>query len=372
MIKTKYPLLEHGFLLGYVGGDFHHLNLPYHAHFDRDDWAERCELEAKNRVNGERFFLATGEKEGDLENYFIPFKRMPNGKFDLTKFGEDMEEIEWRLERLWERDIATMICIATGIKGKRFKHTVWHKQNNINSTTDEHTRFMSHAKTKAIYKRVIKNLWLRWKDKPVIFEFINEPLAFRTEPMYAWYQEMMDYCLEPGIPSNQFAFEKWNSGRCYDLLKKYNCWMFIHAMNSLDHMKRIHTGEMQKEYFREFEYIGENSDGACEFPGTGLVGLTWGQSLRKPAPQDMRRGLIHDKRKKGAGWFIGSAAAYYKNPYGDKPHFADWKHVAIDGLTKEECKYWGVDWNLFSYWKWFKRYPLGELKAIRNASNRIF
>ena len=171
-------------------------------------------------------FLATGEKEGDLENYFIPFLRKANGKFDLTKFGDDMEEIEWRLERFWERDITTMICIATGIKGPRFAHTVWHKGNNINNTTDNHKRFMGHEETRRVYKRVIKNLWLRWKDKPVIFEFINEPHAFNTLTQYAWYQEIIDYCLEIGIPKHQLAFEFWDSGRVEDLLKKYDCWCF--------------------------------------------------------------------------------------------------------------------------------------------------
>jgi len=44
----------------------------------------------------------------------------------------------------------------------------------------------------------------------------------------------------------------------------------------------------------------------------------------------------------------------------------------MDGLTKEECKQQNVDWNLFSYRKGLKRVPLGELKAIRKASNKMF
>ena len=373
MIKTKYPLFKHGFLLGYDPCDYWVLNLPYHEGFTRENWPEVPELLAKNRVNGSRFFLLGTESKKHLHDFYIPYQREPGGRFDLTKFGVGMEEIEWKLEKFWERDIATMICIATGINGRGFKHTVWHGQNNINDTTDDHRRFMGHAETERVYRKVIKNLWLRWKDKPIIFEFINEPLAFRTEQLYQWYRRMMDYCISLGIPTNQFAFEKWDSGRCEDLLKEYNCWMFCHTMNSLDHMKRIHKHSMQREYFKPFDYVASNSDGVCEsFPGSGLVGLPWNPTLKKPAPQHMRKMFIHDKRKSGAGGFWGSASAYVKSLTNDKPIFVDWKHGAIDGYTKAECKYYGVDWRLFSYWKWFKRHPLGELKAIRKASNRIF
>jgi len=373
MIKTKYPLFEYWYLLGIVPWDFHALNLPYHLHFDSLDWEEGAGYIAKNRGNGTRFFLATGEKEGDLENYHLPFLKKNNGKFDLTKFGNGMTEIEWRLEKFWERVIATMICIATSIKGPRFKHSVWHKRNNVNGTTDDHKRFMGHEKTKEIYKKVLKNLWLRWKDKPVIFELINEPHAFTDHQKYEWYQEMMDYCKSLGIPPHQFAFEKWDSGKCWLLLKKYDCWMFVHAMNSLKHMKRVHKASMQREYFESFRFVASNSDGADpEFPGTGLVGKTWGEVLKKPAPQDMKEGLKKDYKKQGAGWFIGSAAAYYKNPEGDRPNYVHWKNVALNGLTKDECRQQNVDWRLFSYRKLFKRKPLGELKAIRKAAKKIF
>ena len=369
MIKCKYPLFQHNYLLGYVPWDFHALNLPFHANFDALDWEEGAALMAKNRVNGTRFFLATGEKAGDLKNYHIPFLRT-DGKFDLTKFGEDdMNQIEWRLEKFWERGIATMICLATGIKGQRFEHTVWHKDNNINGTTDNHKDFMDHPETVRAYMKVIKNLWARWKHKPVIFEFINEPHAFTQLRKYQWYKKMMTYCLTLGIPRRQFAFEKFNSGWVENLLKQYNCWMFCHTMNSLEHMKRIHKGEMQEYYFKPYEYVACNSDGACEeFPGTGLVGRSWGDELRKPAPQDMKEGLKHDYKKDGAGWFIGSAGAYFANAEGDKPNFEHWRLAAVDGLNKMICQSLGVDWKLFSYRKWLRRKPLGELKAIRKAS----
>ena len=326
MIKTKYRLFEHNYLLGYVPWDFHALNLPFHASFDALDWEHGAELMAKNRVNGTRFFLATGEKVGDLRNYHIPFLRTDD-KFDLTKFGEDdMNQIEWRLEKFWERGIATMICLATGIKGQRFKHTVWHKDNNINGTTDNHRDFMAHLGTKMTYMKVIRNLWKRWKHKPVIFEFINEPHAFSNKAQLTWYKRMMTYCLTLGIPRRQYAF-------------------------------------------KPYDYVACNSDGACEeFPGTGLVGRSWGDELRKPAPQHMKEGLKHDYKKDGAGWFIGSAGAYFANAEGDKPNFEHWRLAAVDGLNKLECKFQGVDWNLFSYRKGLKRVPLGELKAIRKAS----
>lgn len=374
--KTRFPLFEYDYLFGYDPWDFHALNLPFHSHFDRNDWEEGVDLMREYDVNGSRFFLATGEKEGDLENYFLPYKRLANGKFDLTKFDEnDMAELEWRLEKYWERDMVTMLCVATGIKGKRFKHTVWHNRNNINDTCVEHDDFMDHEGTIKTYKKVLKNLWERWKDKPVIFEFINEPQAFNNTQKRRWYEKMMNYCEELEIPANQFAFEKWDSGICEDLLYEFHCWMFCHAMNSMDHMERIHKGDMQREYFEPFEFVATNSDGgSSQFPGTGLVGLTWGQSLKKPAPADMWNGLKHDKLKYGAGWFIGSAGAYYRNPNGDKPHYEDWKKVAIDGLTKQECQSANVNWELFSYQKTLDslKIPLGELVAIQMAAEHIF
>ena len=171
------------------------------------------------------------------------------------------------------------------------------------------------------------------------------------------------------------AFEKWDSGHCEDLLNEFGCWMMIHAVNHVGWFRKWHRRgrALQREYFVPFKYVASNSDGSdAEFPGQGLKGLNWGNTLRKPAPQHMRQGLIHDKRKHGAGWMIMSAAAYYSHPDGDKPHYERWKHVAINGLSKDDCSALEVSWWLFSYWKWLKRKPLGELKAIRKAMNKLF
>ena len=173
MIKTKYPLFNVNFMLGYVPWDLHALNLPYHTHFDSHDWAEGAALSAKNRVNATRFFFSTGEKAGDLDDFKLPFLKLPSGKFDLTQFGSDFHDIEWRLEKFWERDIHTVICIASGIKGPRFAHTVWHGANNINDTCTDHRDFTRDQQTKKMYKRVLKNLWELWGDKPVIFNLLN-------------------------------------------------------------------------------------------------------------------------------------------------------------------------------------------------------
>lgn len=376
MIKTKYPLFETGFILGHAPWDLHALNLPYHSHFSREDWEEGAKLCAQNRVNTVRFFLSTGGAGPDADNRFIPFLRKQSGKYDLLKFGPEMEEIKWRLEKFWERDITTLIVIASGIKGvaDRFEQSVWCRKNNINETTHDHKRFMDHEKTIRAYKRVLKNLWERWRDKPVIFEFINEP-GFANRTMFNWYDTMMSYCEHLGIPNNQFAFEKWDSGYCHELLEMYRCWMFIHGVNHIGWFNKWHRRgrSLQKDYFVPHDYVASDSDGADgEFPGKGLVGKLWNQNFKRPAPQHMRQGLIHDHKKSGAGWMIMSAAAYYKNPIPDRPHYDDWRHAAMDGLTKEECKQQNVDWNLFSYRKGLKRVPLGELKAIRKASNKMF
>lgn len=369
MIKTKYPLFDVNFMAGYVPWDLHALNLPYHAHFDANDWGMGARLMAQNHVNATRFFLATGEKEGDLDNFLLPFYRTSSGKHNLRKWGTGMNVIEGRLENFWERDITTVICLASGIKGARFKHTVWHGDNNINNTCTDHRDFTRDRKTKNVYKDVLEMLWERWKTKPVIFNLLNEVYN------YEWHDEMMTYARSIGIPGKRLAFEKWDSGHCEDLLKEFDCWMLIHGVNHIGWFNKWHRRgrALQYEYFVPFDWVGSDSDGHDpEFPGQGLKGVNWNPLFRRPAPQHMRQGLIHDKRKQGAGWIIMSAGAYYTHPHGDRPHFDEWKRVALDGLTKDECRQWDVDWKLFSYRKWLKRKPLGELKAIRKAMNKLF
>lgn len=373
--KTKYPLFDVNFMAGYAPWDLHALNLPYHSHFDRHDWEEGADLMRDNHVNSTRLFLSTGGAGPDADNRFIPFLRKPNGKFDLTKFGSDMSEIEWRLEKFWERDIATVICIASGIKGvaDRFKQSVWYGRNNVNGTTHDHKRFMDHDGTMTVYKKVLKNLWERWKDKPVIFEFINEP-AYNNMTMFNWYSKMMERCRELGIPGRQFAFEKWDSSKILSLLREHKCWCLVHGVNHVGWFKKWHRRgrEMQKIY-EEFDHVAADSDGHDgEFPGEGLVGKLWNPNFKRPAPKHIESGLIHDHEKSGAGWMVMSAGAYYKNPIPDRPNHVDLKHAAVPGLEKHECEAYGVDWSLFSYRKLLKRYPLGELVAIRRAMDKLF
>ena len=185
----------------------------------------------------------------------------------------------------------------------------------------------------------------------------------------------MRYARAIGIPANRLAFEKWDSGHCEDLLKEFGCWMLIHGPNHVGWFRKWHRNgrELQKDYFEPFIWVASDSDGYdAEFPGQGLKGLNWNPNFRRPAPQHMRTGLIHDHRHSGAGWMIMSAGAYYRHPEGDKPHYQNWLRTALHGLTKAECRDEGVDWNLFSYRKGLVRKPLGELKAIRKAMNKLF
>ena len=376
MIKTRYPLFDVKYMAGYVPWDLHALNLPYHAHFDKYDWLQGAGLMAKNGVNATRFFLSTGEKEGDLDNFILPFLKQPSGKFDLTQFGLDFYEIEARLQKFWERDIWTVICIASGIKENRFQHTVWHRKNNINETTDDYRYFMIDPKTIDIYKAVLKNLWEAWVGKPVIFEFINEP-PHDTVIKFRWYDWIMNYAKQLGIARHHFAFEKWDSSKIIDLLEAHGCWMFDHGVNHVNYFKRFHRGEMQ-EIYEAYDWIAADSDGhkisegEWDLRGKGLKGLSWNDNFRRPSPKHMKDGLIYDHKHGGKGWIIMSAAAYYKHANGDQPNFVDWQHAAIPGLNKDECKSWSVDWRLFSYQKGLRRKPLGELKAIRKAMRKLF
>ena len=365
-------------MIGYVDKDLHGLNLPYHEGYTKENWKATAKYETTHNINTKRFFLATGEKEGDLDSFLFPFHRKKTGRFDLFKLGGDIDEIEWRLEKYWERGITTVICIASGIKENRFRHTIWHRRNNVNETTTDCKRFMDHEGTIQAYRKVLRLLWKRWKAKPIIFEFINEPEAFSTSTKRSWYFRMLHFCRDIlGIPMNRIAFEKWDSSKILDVLDTFNCWMFEHGVNHINWFKRFHRGEMQKIY-ETYDWIAADSDGAKKAEGNisllgeGLKGLTWNDDFTRPAPKHMKDGLIYDYKHGGKGWIIMSAGAYYKHPNGDKPCFSDWKHVALEGLTKAECREQNVNWNLFSYWKLFKRKPLGELKAIRKATNKLF
>lgn len=370
--KTKYPLFDVGFMMGAVPWDIWALNLPYTANFTRENWEEGANLMAQHGVNAVRFFLTGTENAGDLDRFLMPFKRVGK-KFDMTELGGEIDEILWRLEKFWERDITTMICVASGIKGKGFEHTVWHGRHNVNETTEDHRRFMTNDKTNEINAKVISLLCKVCPKDKAIIEGINEPLSFSTVERYNYHRFIMNYCKSLGLKGKHMAFQKWDSGCCHDLLKEFDCWMMIHAMNCIDHMKVVHKASMQREYFNEFYFVATNSDGTVkDYPGHGLIGKAWGKSLRKAAPLHILEMLKFDYKNSGAGCMFMSAGAYYKNLHNDKPNFRDWEHTNVGGLTRDECKEQGVDWSLFSYRKLLKQYPLGELVAIRKAAEELF
>jgi len=334
----QYPDPEVHKIIGYVPADLHSAVLPFDDdRFNKERWIEMCDLMAKY-CNATRVFLTCLENQWMVKNTLIPFKK-ENGKWNLLAFGEDMEKLEWRLNEFWKRKITTVICVATGIKGGRFEYSIWNGKNNIHETTTDYNRFFDDPQTIAIFDIVWRNLINRWKDNPyVILEPINEPSA-TGERLYKWYRAR----LKTPLPSERFGFEFWDSSCTLRLLEEFNCWMFIHAVNSLDWFKRFHMKgcELQEYFYDIYPRICADSDGGnADYPGSGLKGKDWSDAFRRPSSWDMREGLKYDLSHKGAGWIVMSAAAWLKG--GELPDLVEWKEIATNGLSEDRCKELGV------------------------------
>lgn len=397
LCKEKYTVVEHplfgvsgiDYMIGYVPWDAHALNIPFTENFTREDWVEGCELMAKNGVNAVRFFLACGEKKDDINNYILPFKKIGNNYVNLFNYDhDDMVEYEWRLNEFWKRGIATVLCVCTGIKENRFSNTVWHGDRNNGYPEDVDGKivrrklttncreFLIDGYTKLAVRKVTINLYKRWKNKPVIFEDINEPEGFGNTEKVNWHRYMLRGLKSNGCPKKKMGFEKWDSGLVLDLLSEFDCWCWNHGVNNLDWFVRFHQSgcELQKYFFDKFVYFAQDADGHIkDYPGRGLVGYKWDEDFKRACPVDMRNGLIYDANHNGGGWIIWSAGAWYNKNVSGKPNYKDWKYVAIDGLTREECEHWNVKWEDFSSIGLNAiRKPLGELKAIKDAVNVMF
>jgi len=393
--KTKYPFFNYMYAFGYVPWDAHANSLPFTDKFTWEDWKEGVELLRKHNVNLTRFFLVT--REGADIDYVVPFKK--RAKYDLLDTDCDgYDELYRRLNEFWERDIATMLCMASGIKdvANRFKYSVWNGRNNVNETVTSAKDFMRHGKTEDVLVDMILHFEFEreWYKKPVIYELINEHNA-NNLLMYNFYTRVVERLVDNGVDRNRIAVEYWNSSKCYDLtLEQKGIIMPHHGCNHVDTMKRLHVGELQKYFHESGVVFMLDSDGQCNnpsegfYPGVGLVGLLWNPEFRRYAPKHIKPSVLKDWGSDGNGAIPWSAGAYYRNQDGNAPDYKEWKKVAVDGLTSDEL----YDW--LDYYKRIRRQlglnvpdnfevdpvlfkdnsgnPLGELKAIKRASNSIF
>lgn len=395
---TKYPLFGDGavnFVSGMNPWDSHAINLPFHSEFTREQWSEGCELLSQYGVNFVRFFLATGEGPEDIGRMIYPFKKLGAHKVDLFDYDhDDMVEFEWRLNELWKRGIATMLCLCTGIKGFRFANSVWHGDRNKGyperqndgsivwkKLTTDCDDFMRHKYSRLAVRKVAVNLYKRWSNKPVVIETINEPNAFGPGQNYDWNTYILRGLKSNGCPRNKMAFGWFDSGKVEDLLSTFNCRVFPHGVNTIGWFNRFHLKgcEMQKYYFTQFDGVGVDADGYTPeiYPnhimtGQGLIGWGWNKKFKRACPAHMGDGLVYTHDHNGGGWIIWSAGAWYNKNISGVPNYNDWYHVAVEGLTKEECNEWNVKWEDFSYIINDIRVPLGELMAVKLAMERIF
>jgi len=394
--QTKYPFFEYMYSIGYTPWDAHANSLPFTDNFTWENWCEGVELCRAHNVNLTRFFLVT--RDGTGLDYVVPFKKI-HKKYDLFDTDcEGYDELYKRLNEFWERGITTMLCMASGIKdvANRFKYSVWNGKNNVNGTVTESKNFMSHDPTEDVMVNMILHFHFDrgWKDKPVIYEIINEYNANDVR-MKNFYTKVVVRLVNAGVPIERIAVEYWNSSKCWELSKeRKGIIMPHHGCNHAETCGRLHRGELQK-YFHEAQIVFMlDSDGQCNnpeegfYPGVGLVGLLWNANFRRYAPTHIKPSFIMDEALAGNGLIVWSAGAYYKNADGNAPNYKDWKKVAMTGLTEAEVNEW------FKYFKKKRKEynkpvpsdftvnpklfvnkngnPVGELMAIKQATNRMF
>jgi len=243
--------------------------------------------------------------------------------------------------------------------------------------TTDHNEFMTHKYSKLATRKVGVSLYKRWKTKPVVIEGINEPISFSAGENFNWNTYLFRGLKSNGCPGNKMSFGWFDSGKAHDLLGTFGCRTFPHGINDLSWFQEYHKPHkhLQKYYFTQFPNFGVDADGALsEHPGTGLVGWLWNKKFKRACPVHMVDGLLYTYDHSGGGWIIWSAGAWYNKNSSGRPNYNDWYHVAVEGLTKDECIKWNVKWDEFSHIPkgTTKRVPLGELPAIKLAMEAIF
>jgi len=380
MNKCKYPLDKVDFALAYVPADISALVLPFTLlKFRKKLWDKMADTMAKYDINSTRFFLTCTEDDWQKKNTIVCFKKKAGGKYDLTEFDETkMGKLEERLESFWQRDITTIICIGKDIKEARFRFSPWHGKNNINGTVEDAKDFMRDETTQTIFDTVFLNLWERWKTKPIIFEFINEPSG-APELLFSWYDKRIKVGKKAKIPMKRMALNFFHSGKCLELLTKHpKVWVFLHGVNQTGWFQRFNKAgtELQEYFFTKFPHFAADSDGhSVEYPGKGLVGKVWNPVFKRPSPLSIKQGLKYTIKHQGHGWIIMSAAAYIDTKDGNKPDLVRWKKIAEKGIEKNECGKYGVNWNEFSEiikdGDQIKVVKLPELLAIKKAARSL-
>jgi len=378
---AKPPFLREVYLVGYVPCDLDFFVYPFKAGtswlFKR--FGQMVEILSKAGVNATRFFSYCQEDANSSSEYIQPLRQIggryvfdyEDGKIvvNLTKRYKD--EIHRRLECFHKRGITTIICLASGVKGFRYKWTMWSaNKSNLKGASDSVEDFLLNAEVKRAFKAYAKALVKEFDSELVIWELINEPqgIVRHRDKYQVWVNDIVKFLLQLGVPLNRIMIE--SSGTSIDLkfLAGYRHFLYsYHGINTKWAFERFHRKgvEMQEYFYKPYgKRIIADSDGAQTWDkrlvGKGLKGYSWNKEFTRPATKDMMEGLIYDFRQGGGGWIIMSAAAWVEES--TCPNLNLWERIVVQGLTEAQCAKYGVSYEDNS---------MPEMEAIKRAVNRI-
>jgi len=264
----------------------------------------------------------------------------------------------------------TVICLASGIKGFRYKWTMWSGSRSNLETDDDVKSFLFNPEVQMAFKSYVKAMVREFNSPCVVWELINEPHALtKYEKRYKqWINEIVNFLVQLGVPKKRIMIEASGKSLDLDILERHNHFLYsYHGINTAWAFDRFHLSgcEMEEHFYKPYgRRIIADSDGAQTWAdrliGKGLRGYSWNKDFSRPSSKDMEEGLKKDFKKGGGGWIIMSAAAWVDKT--TVPKVSRWKKIALEGLTKAETKRYGVSWE---------DNKEGELAAIRQAAKFV-
>jgi|Deesub1362A_J573_1020465.scaffolds.fasta_scaffold00107_85 hypothetical protein len=381
--RTIFPYSVYNFMVGYVPWDLDGFVIPFQ---DGTNWnMNRFEFvgeeSAKRGVNVIRLFAYCQERPDSIYRYIQPLEirndryiyRFRNGRLILSPAY--VNEMSRRLRVFHERGIVTIICLASGIKGFRYHFSMWNGRNSNIKSPSRPRAFIEDELVIAMFKDYCQAMVEHFDNPLVIWELINEPHEFEPKPLTQWTYHMIDYLTKKlKVPQKRIMVQHIDRSldgddpAGYKWLKKYKKILYSHhGINTAWAFIRYHRHDRDfyKYFYKPFgRRIVCDSDGAQTYEagliGTGLIGKNWNPEFRRPSSFDMYHGLVYDYRNGGGGWIIMSAAAWVRST--TIPNIATWRKSALEGLTREECRKYGVSFEL-------NKEP--ELRAIERAVREI-
>jgi len=330
----KFPLSEKNYILGWSGLGYEALSLKeYPPAFTEDLYREVINESAKF-INFRRYFAYCSENLDYLKATISPFPGS-KGSWTLREISKEYKEVVGsRLREDHSRKVATMVCIATGIKGTsgRWNNSYFNGANNVNDTTTDFRRFYDHPKTVEMFDIFLENYVTEFDSPHLIYELVNEA----SQNIYSWAKGRIQKLVSLGVPRNRISLEIFQPHSKYAQLLEEEEGLIgcAHAVNSLKTVNRWHTSADRKFYYDLSPRFHLSGDGPDEFnEALGLKGLNWNAEFRKCSARQMRNMVRHDIQTGGGGIEFMSALAYLNGKLPDLRLLRD--HM-VKGFTAQE------------------------------------